>query len=433
MDSIFKLNSTPVRFPSLTSDEKTDVLIIGGGIAGILCAHMLNQAGVDYILCEQNKIGGGVTERSSAKITAQHGLIYDEMLERYGKDFTRLYYKANSEAILEYGRLAEGIDCDFEKKDAFVYSLDDYEKIKKEANALRSIGCNAEICKQIPLPFDIAGAVMMPGQAQFNPLKFIYGISKDLNIYENTKVTELMPGAAITNRGKISAKRIIIATHFPILNKHGWYFAKMYQYRSYIIAIENGANVDGMYVDEAEGGMSFRSYKDALLVGGGGHRTGRMGASYTELEKFIKKHYPNAKEITRCATQDCMTLDNIAYVGKYSEYSRGLYVITGFNKWGMTAAMMGARLLSDELLGKKNSHAHLFDPSRRMVIPSLCKNLIHSAIGLLTPGAPRCPHLGCKLKYNKAEHSWDCPCHGSRFAEDGRVLDNPATDDLKRD
>ena len=162
------------------------------------------------------------------------------------------------------------------------------------------------------------------------------------------------------------------------------------------------------------------------------HRTGKRGGGWQELQRFAKEHYPDAKEVSRWATQDCMSLDGIPYIGQYAQSTQGLYVATGFNKWGMTSSMVSALLLCDLVQGRKNDWEKLFSPSRSILHPQLAINAAESVIGLLTPTAPRCPHLGCALKYNAEEHSWDCPCHGSRFDEKGAVIDNPATDDKKR-
>ncbi len=258
-----------------------------------------------------------------------------------------------------------------------------------------------------------------------------YTIAKDLPIYEHTKVVELMPHKANTNHGEITYKKMIIATHFPMLNKHGLYYLKLYQHRSYVLALKNAKKVEGMYVDESDTGLSFRSYGDLLLLGGGGHRTGKQGGCWQELEDFARKYYKNAEIVGKWATQDCMTLDDIPYIGQYSKPTPDVFVATGFNKWGMTNAMVAADILCDLVQGKPNPYADVFDPSRTVLHPQLAVNAFESAIGLLTPTAPRCPHLGCALKYNKAEHTWDCPCHGSRFTEDGELIDNPATDDKR--
>jgi glycine/D-amino acid oxidase-like deaminating enzyme len=212
-------------------------------------------------------------------------------------------------------------------------------------------------------------------------------------------------------------------------NKHGAYFLKMYQSRSYELALENAGSVDGMYVD-GNGGLSFRQYGDLLLLGGGGHRTGKPGGGWAALEDFVKRYYPGAKERFRWATQDCMTLDGLPYIGRYSKRTPNLYVATGFNKWGMTSSMVAAELLGDLVQGRGNLYASVFDPSRTVLHPQLAVNMLEAAKSLMTFTKPRCPHMGCALKWNKQERSWDCPCHGSRFTEDGKLLNNPATDDL---
>ncbi len=420
-----------VRFDALKESKRTDVLIIGGGITGLLCAYMLRNAGVDCILVEADRICCGITKNTTAKITLSHGLMYDKLIRRFGKERAQLYLEAQIQAGEEYARLSRDIPCDYEKKDSYVYSLNDRKRIEREVDALNLLGCKAEFSDARMLPFMTAGSVCVRDQAQFHPLKFAFALAKELPIYESTKVIHLMPGKAITQYGEIICKKIIVATHFPILNKHGAYYLKMYQHRSYVLALKDAPHLDGMYVDESDKGLSFRSFNDMLLLGGGGHRTGKKGGCWQELYEFAKKHYNGAQIISRWATQDCMTLDHVPYIGHYSKGTPDLYVATGFNKWGMTSAMVSAFILSDLVMGKSNRYATVFSPSRSILHPQLAVNAYESIVGLLTPTAPRCPHLGCALKYNRAEHSWDCPCHGSRFTEEGELIDNPATDDKK--
>ena len=199
-----------------------------------------------------------------------------------------------------------------------------------------------------------------------------------------------------------------------------------------MLALENAPELKGIYVDEAEMGLSFRRCGEWLLLGGGSHRTGKKGGGWRELEAFARRYYPDAREVCRWATQDCMTLDGIPYIGSYAKHTPHLYVATGFNKWGMTSAMVAADLLADRVLGKANPFEKVFSPNRTILRPQLAVNAAESIVGLLTPTVPRCPHLGCALKYNPQEHTWDCPCHGSRFAEDGKLLNNPATDDKRK-
>lgn len=427
MESIWTKTVARPSFEILQGDISTDVLIIGGGMAGILCAHFLKERGVSCVLVEAERICCGITKNTTAKITLQHGLIYQKIAKRYGLEEAKLYYKAQNEAMVKYRKICLKIPCEYQALPSFVYSKKDPKKLEREADVLNRIGCPADVVNEIPLPVSVSGAVRIPDQAQFHPLKFAFHLAKDLRIYERTKVRELSCHTAITNRGRIQFQKAIVATHFPWINKHGSYFLKLYQHRSYVLALQNAPEVYGMYVDEDEKGLSFRNYDNLLLLGGGSHRTGKPGGNWKELEAFARKYYPQASVSARWATQDCMTLDGIPYIGFYSARTPDLFVATGFQKWGMTSSMVASEILCDLIQEKDNEYSSVFSPSRTMFHPQLFVNVFESTKGLLTPTVPRCPHLGCALKYNAAEHSWDCSCHGSRFTKEGKLLDNPAT------
>lgn len=431
MKSVWQDTASIPHFPRLDGDLNPDVLVIGGGLAGILCAYMLHQEGISCALVEADKIFGGVSGNTTAKITAQHGLIYDKLLRRFGQERAKLYLQANLQALESYRHFSQRIPCDLENQDSYVYSLDQPKKLEQELTALEKLGFPAQLVDKVPLPFDVAGAVRFPGQAQFHPGKFISGIAKGLNIYEHTAVRGFDGQGWQTDRGRITAKKTIVASHFPFLNKHGAYFLKLYQHRSYVLALEGGPDVDGMYVDEQKTGLSLRNHGSLLLLGGGAHRTGKSGGGWAELEAFAQKHYPEAIIRYRWATQDCMSLDGVPYIGLYSQNTPNLYVATGFNKWGMTSSMVAAAIVRDLVQERENPFAPVFSPSRSILRPQLALNTFHATVNLLTPTAPRCPHMGCALKWNRQERTWDCPCHGSRFDETGTVLNGPATQDKK--
>lgn len=416
----------------MPESQKTDVLIIGGGLAGLLCAHRLHSFGVDCTLIEADRIMHGISRNTTAKITTQHGLVYQKLVKEFGPDRTYLYWQANQQGLEQLKSLAEGANCDFETKDHAIYAPYDLKPLDREMTALTKAGIPAKWVDCVPLPFSTAGAIRFAEQGQFDPLKFAAHISKDLKIWENTRALAFEGNQVHTNRGTVRAEKIIVATHFPINNKHGAYFLKLYQQRSYVLALKNAQNVKGMYLSAEDNGLSFRNAGDLLLLGGGGHRTGKKGEGWNQLESAARKYYPQAGEICRWATQDCMSLDGIPYIGQYSKSTPHLYVATGFNKWGMTSSMVSAMILSDLVQGKKNLYESVFAPSRSVLHRQLFVNGGESVWNLLTPTVPRCPHLGCALKWNSMEHSWDCPCHGSRFQEDGTLLDNPATGDLDR-
>ena len=432
MKSVWQENVELPNFDSVNRDFNVDVLIIGGGICGVLCAYMLDKAGVNYALLETNRICNRTTSFTTAKITSQHGLIYNKIIKKFGANIALQYLQANENAILEYEKLCNDIDCDFRRIDNYVYSLNNMSLLENEHLALKKLGFeNFSYCENLELPFNALGAIKFKNQAQFNVLKFISHISKHLNIYENSHVSEMIDTTAVVNnKFKVSGKKVIVTTHFPFINKHGSYFLKMYQHRSYVLALENAPILNGMYVDNDKKGLSFRSYDKYLLLGGGSHRTGKNGGSYLELEEFAKMYFPNAKIKYKWATQDCMTLDDMPYIGNYSKSTPNLYVATGFNKWGMTSSMVASKILCDLVQNKENKYSKAFSPSRSILHGQLAINTFEALLGWLSFTKKRCPHLGCGLKWNKYEHSWDCSCHGSRFDENGNVLDNPANDNL---
>lgn len=419
-------------FPRLERDLKTDILIIGGGMAGLLCAYALNRACADYALIEADRICGGITRNTTAKITSQHGLIYDKLIREFGEETARLYYEANQAAIQSYRKLAQNYPCELETRSAFVYATGDTAKLEKELCALERIGAKAAYRSSLPLPFSVTGAIEFEEQAQFHPLKLAAGIAGGLNIYEHTAARSFEGNMVYTDFGRIEAKKILIATHFPIINKHGAYFLKLYQDRSYVLALENAPDPQGMFIDGEGRGPSLRTSGGLLLFGGGAHRPGTRGGGWQELEALAQSCYPQAQVKYRWAAQDCMTLDGVPYIGQYGKTTPDLYVATGFNKWGMSSSMVAAMLLGDMLLERNNPYRSVFDSTRSLLHPQLLANALHAAANLLTPTSPRCPHMGCALKWNGQEHTWDCPCHGSRFTGEGTLLDGPATGNLKK-
>ncbi len=431
MKTIWNAEIQMPHYSPLSTDLHTDVLIIGGGLAGLLCAWNLTRAGIPCTLIEENRLMHGVSGRTTAKLSSQHGLIYGKLLKKSGPEKTRLYWRANQDAIAEFRTLAEKADCDFMSENSYIYATDGTEKLEAEMAAYEQAGIPAHWEQTLPLPFPVSGALAFSNQAQFHPLKLAAHLTNDLQIFEHTKALSFAGNRVHTPRGTITAEKIIVATHFPLLNKHGSYFLKLYQQRSYVIALENAAQIKGMYLDCKENGLSIRSAGQWLLLGGGGHRTGKQGLGWKLPESMAERFYPSARIVSRWATQDCMTLDGMPYIGRYSKATPDLYVATGFQKWGMSSSMLAAMILSDLIHDKENPYAALFSPSRSMLRKQLLCNGLESAMNLLRPTLPRCPHMGCALHWNKEERSWDCPCHGSRFDPNGKRLNNPATDDMK--
>lgn len=428
--SLWQDTCKTINFPKIEKDLQTDVLIIGGGIAGILCAYFLKQKKVDYVLCEAKQIGCGTTGKTTAVLSAQHDVLYGELIKKQGKEYAKLYLEANLNAINDFRKIANDIPCDFEICPSYQYSAKKDKQLENEIPALKELEFNAKLTKGIPLPIKSKTSLCFPTGAQFHPLKFIYGIAKELNIYENSKIDKVEDTTAFCGNNKIFAKRIIVCTHFPFMNNHGLYFTKLYQKKSYVLALEGAGKYHGTFVDK-DNGFYFRNYKNFLLVGGGDHRTGHIKNGFEAVRKFASENFPNAIEKYAWSTQDCMSLDSVAYIGKYSKNTPNIYVATGFNEWGMTTSMIASQILCDMICQKSNKYEKVFNPSRNMIKPQLFANMGETFINFINPFPKRCSHLGCALKWNKYEHSYDCSCHGSRFTENGEIINNPANKNLK--
>lgn len=426
MNSIWTKEPGGRVFPKLMNHISADTLVIGGGMAGILCAHELKAAGVDCVVLEANRVGMGVTSGTTAVISAQHSVLYSDLIRDYGPDTARAYLEANLRGVKRLSEVAWGIDCDFEMRPSMLYASSDAGKMKREAEAVASLGFDAYFTSDAPLGIRAAGAVVFPDMAQFHPLKFLRAVADKLTIYERSPVVKLKEMTAFTETGSVKAKHIVIASHFPFIARHGLYFMKLRQKRESVMAVENAPALPVTINEDTEKGFFFRTYRDLLLIGCGNHDLGHEEEDFARIRRFLKEHVPDAREVCRWVNQDCFTLDKIPYIGRCAPSTPELYVATGFNAWGMTSSMVAAELLRDAILGRANRLARVFDPSRPMEKGPLVDNSLHSAKSLLTPTLPRCTHMGCALRHNDTEHTWDCPCHGSRFAEDGSVITGPA-------
>lgn len=481
MASIWSETAQRVReYPVLQSDKKVEAAVIGGGLAGILTAFQLQARGVDVIVLEADRIGSGQTKNTTAKITSQHHLVYSKLSETMGEEKTRQYAMANEQAIREYRRIIQEqkIDCAFEESCAYLYSQSRQaaETLEREAQAAFRMGICAEFTEKTQLPFSAAGAVRFDGQAQFHPLRFLYGIAENLTVFEHTRVISVREHRIETERAAVTAEHIVFASHFPFVNFPGFYFARMHQERSYVLALENAPELQGMYLGIGEDALSFRLFQKTLLLGGGSHRTGENpGGKYGFLCSQASRLFPQSRVALHWSAQDCTTLDGVPYIGRFSRLIPDWYVATGFGKWGMTGSMAAAMLLADQITGRENPCAEVFSPLRftpaasaktffidmAHAVRGITKRVFDSAppefemlaagqgkiisyrgqklgaykheTGKIYTVSVRCPHLGCQLAWNPDEKSWDCPCHGSRFDYQGRLLDNPAQQHLQGD
>lgn len=476
--SVWSMSDEISKREALSGDLTVEAVVIGAGLTGVLTAHFLQEAGINTVVIEADKIGSGQSRNSTAKITSQHGLIYHRLIEEFGMEKAQQYATANEAAISDYRDLIEkyGIDCDFTDSSAFLYSTENDDAITAEYHAAKKLKLPASFHRETELPFPVRAALKFDKQAMFNPVKFIDGISKNLRIYEDTRAIRVEGGCVETERGNVYGKYIIFTDHYPFINFPGYYFLRMHQARSYVVAVKNATPLMGMYYGLDDDGLSYRSYGDILLIGGGNHRTGENsdGGQYDRLFAAAKKLWPDCEYHSAWSAQDCMPVDGVPYIGKFSKSEPNWYVATGFQKWGMTSAMVSARIIRDKIVKGKSPYEGVFAPERFMNTESMKEEIEeakqtmkglareflvpfgrkfandlpngHGGIvelegkkvgvykdehGNIYAVSTRCPHLGCQLEWNPDEKSWDCPCHGSRFDFRGNLIDNPAQTNLE--
>lgn len=483
MKSLWTSTIPPIpKRPSLPGNITTEVVIIGAGMCGILIGYFLMLEGKQVVIVDANRIGSGQSHITTAKITAQHGLFYHNLIQQVGLEKATQYATANQKAIKQYEQIIEReeIACNFEFTTSYLYTTTESKKLELEKTAALRLGIPCEYDSNCALPFSVAGRLGFSNQAQFHPLAFLSSLSRSLVIYENTKVTQVKENEVITEKGTLFCKQVVFACHYPFQNIPGYYFTRMHQERSYVIALrmpnkasykkKNPLLLDGMYYGIDPDGLSFRNYHSILLLGGGSHRTGKnkRKGNYQSLLRKAYMLYPNCELVASWSAQDCITLDHIPYIGTFSSSRPNWYVATGFKKWGMTHSMVAATMLSDMICHRTSPYIDVFSPERpfsKQAMANLCTELKETTIALskefltypissitkLPTGegkvihfhgkkvgaykdekghlylvSTKCPHLGCQLSWNPEEKSWDCPCHGSRFDYRGHLIDNPA-------
>ncbi len=412
-------------FKTIQNNLKTKVLINGGGITGILCAYELNKRGIDYILVEKDRIGRGITKKTTAFISFNHDYLYQDMLKEIGYEKTKEYLDLNKQAIEYYKELDKIYDIEFKECSHILYSRISKEKIILEQEALRTLGIETNKVESIPINQSIEYGIEVKNQATINPFKCINKLSKELNIYEKSEILKVRNNIAYLKNNKIEFEKLIITTHYPILNKFGLYFMKLTQRRSYVAAIKY-PNITNMYTSIDKDGLYFRPYNEYLIIGGNDRDTKNF--CYQNFKEKIKDIFIDKEIEYIWSNQDCVTIDNLPYIGQFDILHKNWYVGTGFNLWGFTPSVITAKLLSDAV--EEKAITNLFNPNRNMFKKGLLKNISTSLKNQLILKTPRCTHLGCALNYNEIDNVYECPCHGSRYTKDGKLLDGPAKKDL---
>jgi glycine/D-amino acid oxidase-like deaminating enzyme/nitrite reductase/ring-hydroxylating ferredoxin subunit len=486
--SLWVGTTEPGDFPVLAGDEQADVVVVGAGITGLTTARLLVEQGASVVVIDAGPVCAGATGYTTAKVTSLHGLTYASIARSFDEERARGYGEANQAAIETVARLVgdDGIDCGFERRAHVVYTTDpsSADDVAAEAELAARLGLPASSPSTTELPFDVAAAVRFDGQAQFHPRAYCLGLAGAVvgrggRIYQRTRALRIDDGLVVTDRGELRADAVVVATHLPI-NETGAYFARTEPWRSYAIAVElDGDRPEEMYLSVDSPTRSLRTAGEHLIVGGEGHKVGDehdTAEHYANLEAWARQHFAVRQVAYRWSAQDWSPADGIPYIGRMAGHDDGVFVATAFKKWGMTHGTVAAMVISDLIGGRDNPWLDVFDATRLAPTQSLkdvvaanvdvVKRFIGERIGLagaddveaLAPGqgvvarvdgdpvaayrdddgvlhtrSATCTHLGCLVSFNPAERSWDCPCHGSRFAAtDGAVLEGPAVDDLPR-
>lgn len=478
------------QYDPLDKDIEADVVIVGGGITGITTGYLLQQEGMNVVILEASQILNGTTAHTTAKITAQHNIIYNEFMNHFGKEKARDYYEANMQAKAFIQDLIEkhDIDCDFKEQDAVIYATSNQSRmdLETEWDAYEKLGIDSEFLEDIPLPIDhVKGALVMKNQAQFHPLKYLKHLVDDFikrggKIYEKTTAVDVQEEArpkVITKPGyKAAAQYVISASHFPFYDFKGAYYSRMYASRSYVIGVKTREKFPGgMYLSADEPTRSLRTatYKgeEIVIVAGENHKTGHDTDTikhYEALQDFANQKLGIKEFLYRWSAQDLTTLDKVPYIGRITANEPSILIATGFRKWGMTTSTVAAQLVTDIILRKDNPFEELYSPSRFKADPGLRRfvsqnldvagHFIKGKVGMKSKstedlengegavvkidgeraGAYKdengklyvvnttCTHMGCELEWNSGEHTWDCPCHGSRFSIEGDIIEGPA-------
>ncbi|GGD83602.1 FAD-dependent oxidoreductase [Paenibacillus nasutitermitis] len=485
-------------YPKLAEDTAADVVIVGGGIVGITTAYRLAEAGRKVVLLEADTVMGGTTGHTTAKLTAQHDLIYAQLIKDLGEDNARLYYEANRDALEFVNRTITslGIDCGYSGQDAYLYAqtVDTLTKLQDEAEAYAKLGIPGGFVEKIPLDVPIHGAVVMHHQAQFHPLQYLSGLLPRIteaggSIYEHTTAVDVEEGeqpVVITKDGhRVQGDHVVVCSHYPFIDRHGFYFARLHAQRSYVLGVkiaEGEHFPEGMYLSADDPKRSVRTAatlngEKLVLVGGENHKTGQGLCTiqyYEALRDYAVRHFNVDSIPYRWSAQDLLTLDKVPYVGAVTSGMPNVHLASGFGKWGMSGGTAAAMLLSDSITGRDNPYLKLYTPQRFHVGASI-KNVIsenanvakyliagklemvHKHVedlqlgegGVVSFNGKRagaykerdgvvhlvdttCTHMGCELDWNNGDRTWDCPCHGSRFSYDGEVIEGPATKALKK-
>lgn len=492
--SVWLSTSSAEPHPPVSGRVSVDVAVVGAGITGLTTALLLQRGGARVALIEAAEVGSGTTGHTTGKVTSQHSLTYHQLIEHHGEHKAQLYAEANQAAITTVADLVAdtSADCQLEHAPAFVYALPggDVAALQQEHRAAVRLGLPATLTTEIDLPFPVELALRFDAQAHLHPSRYLHALARTIvarggEIFERSRATGIEEAAdhavVHTPDGAVRAEHVVAATLLPFVDRGG-FFAKARPTRAYGVAARLRSDAPaGMHINTGSPIRSTRPWVDGdrrgLIVVGESHPTGEgepTPARFGELERWAREHFDVESFEHRWSSQDYTTADGVPYVGRSPRMAR-TFVATGFKKWGLTNGTAAAEVLVELIAGRDHRWLEVFDATRigdaqtvkklvqdnahvakRMVADRIARLRADSVADLQpgegamvkadgdTVGAYRapdgevhavsitCTHMGCTLRWNSAETSWDCPCHGSRFSHEGAVLDGPAVRPLER-
>lgn len=458
-ESVWLATADRPEHPPVEGPLAVDLVVIGAGVTGLTTALLAQRSGAQVAVLEARRVGAGTSGRTTGKVTSQHGLIYAELIDRHGFDNARRYAEANQAGLERVATLVGelGLDCGFTRAPAFVYSRSDEmaHRLAAEAQHAAALGLPARLSRDTGLPFDVPAAVRFDEQAHLHAGRYLTGLAEAFTdaggqLFERSRATGVDDvgdsAVEVTVAGQaIRAGQCVVATLLPI-GLVGGCFARTKPMRSYGLAVRLRHEAPTtMTIAAGSPTHSTRPWPDAgphgLIVAGQGHPVGAdvdTNDQYDALERWTRATFDVAEVDYRWSAQDYSTGDGIPYVGRAPLRERVL-VATGFAKWGLTNGTAAAMMLADLLAGRESPWLPAFDVARigdvASILQTATTNVGHG-VRLVTDrvfgeDTPTCTHLGCRLHWNAAETSWDCPCHGSRFTRTGEVIEGPAVRPLE--